>query len=129
MRDDDLPRFDDLLAGEQIAGTRAYQEDDFRIVGFPDGDPDGCDLLLVLADGMGGHWGGAQASRLAVSTFGDTFGQTTGGHRSAPASVARCGQRSRWPVRGGACAIRRHGVHAGGMRRDQRRGGTLDQRR
>jgi serine/threonine protein phosphatase PrpC len=68
----------DLLAGDQIAGTRAYQEDDFRITGFEERDPDGCDLLLVLADGMGGHRGGAQASRLAVATFVDTFGQATG---------------------------------------------------
>ena len=75
----DLPGFTDLVAGDQISGGRAYQEDDFRITGFPNGDLDGCDLLLVLADGMGGHRGGAQASRLAVSTFVDTFRQATGG--------------------------------------------------
>ena len=79
MRDADLPGFADLLAGDQIAGTRAYQEDDFRISGFPDRDPDGCDLLLVLADGMGGHRGGARASRLVVSTFVETFKQANGG--------------------------------------------------
>ena len=79
MWDADLPGFADLLAGDQIAGTRAYQEDDFRISGFPDRDPDGCELLLVLADGMGGHRGGAQASRVAVSTFVETFGQAGGG--------------------------------------------------
>ena len=78
MRDADLPGFADLVAGDQIAGTRAYQEDDFQIIGFPGRDPDGCDLLLVLADGMGGHRGGARASRLAVSTFVDTFGQAAG---------------------------------------------------
>ena len=79
----DLPGFDDLLAGGQIAGAREYQEDDaaitFRITGFRDRDPDGCDLLLVLADGMGGHRGGARASRLAVSTFVDAFRQEAGG--------------------------------------------------
>ena len=78
-RDIDLPAFADVAAGDQTAGTRAYQEDDFRIVGFPGGDPDGCDLLLVLADGMGGHRGGAQASRAAISAFVDTFGQAGGG--------------------------------------------------
>ena len=94
----DLPGFADLLAGDQIAGKRAYQEDDFRITGFPDGDPDGCDLLLVLADGMGGHRGGAWASRLTVSTFVDTFGRATGGAvarlraalDAANAAVGRC---------------------------------------
>ena len=75
----DLRGFADLVAGDQISGGRAYQEDDFRITGFPNGDLDGCDLLLVLADGMGGHRGGAQASRLAVSTFVNTFRPATGG--------------------------------------------------
>ena len=74
-----LPGFAHLLAGGQIAGARPYQEDDFRVTAFPDGDPDGCDLLMVLADGMGGHRGGAQASRLAVSTVVERFRQVTGG--------------------------------------------------
>ena len=75
----DLRGCEDLVAGDQIAGARGYQEDDYRTAGFPDGDPDGCDLLLVLADGMGGHRGGARASRLAVSTFVDTFRHAGGG--------------------------------------------------
>ena len=75
----DRPGFDQLLAGDQIAGAREYQEDDFEIVRFPDGDPDGCDLLMVLADGMGGHRGGARASRLAVSTFAVEFRNASGG--------------------------------------------------
>ena len=74
-----LPGFDDLLAGDQIAGARAYQEDDFQTLGFRDADPDGCDVLLVLADGMGGHRGGARASGLAVSTFVDAFRRERGG--------------------------------------------------
>ena len=80
LRDrDSLPGFDHLLAGGQIAGTRSYQEDDFRTTVFPARDPDGCDLLMVLADGMGGHQGGAEASRLAVSTVVETFSQAAGG--------------------------------------------------
>ena len=75
----DRPGFADLVAGDQIAGAREYQEDDFRIVRFASRDADGCDLLLVLADGMGGHRGGARASLLAVSTFVDTFRGATGG--------------------------------------------------
>ena len=74
-----VPGFDDLLAGDQIAGARAHQEDDYRTLGFRDADPDGCDLLLVLADGMGGHRGGARASGLAVSAFADAFRRERGG--------------------------------------------------
>ena len=79
MRADSMPGFGDLLAGSQIAGTRPYQEDDFRVTGFRGADPDRCDVLMVLADGMGGHRGGAEASRLAVSVFVDTFRSATGG--------------------------------------------------
>ena len=93
-----LPEFGDLLAGGQIAGARAHQEDDFRISGFPEGDRDGCDVLLVLADGMGGHRGGAEASRLAVSTFVEAFRPAAGGVaarlraslEAANAAVGRC---------------------------------------
>ena len=99
----DLPGLADLFAGDQIAGAREYQEDDFRIAGFPDGDPDGCDLLLVLADGMGGHRGGARASRLAASTFVDTFRPAAGGVAArlrtsldaANAEVGRCAAKDR----------------------------------
>lgn len=65
--------FDDLVAGDQITGARPYQEDSFRITTFADIGPSDCDILLVLADGMGGHRGGAEASSIAVSTFVDKF--------------------------------------------------------
>lgn len=73
-----VPGFDHLFSGGQIPGKRPYQEDDFETIVF-DGDPDGSDLLMVLADGMGGHLGGAQASGLAVSTVVEEFSRATGG--------------------------------------------------
>lgn len=74
-----LPGFEHLLAGGQIAGARPYQEDCFRVTPFFDRDPDGCDVLMVLADGMGGHRGGAEASSLAVSAVVEKFQRATGG--------------------------------------------------
>jgi serine/threonine protein phosphatase PrpC len=64
-----------MIAGRQYAalqtrGARSYQEDNFGCVSDrkPE-DPAITDLLLVLSDGMGGHQGGAHASRVAVDSF------------------------------------------------------------
>ncbi len=64
-----------MIAGRQYAalqtrGARSYQEDNFGCVSDrkPE-DPAITDLLLVMADGMGGHQGGAHASRVAVDSF------------------------------------------------------------
>jgi len=51
------------FAGERIQGKRHYQEDDF---GFDNSQPQ--DFLMVLADGMGGHKGGAFASDCVIKT-------------------------------------------------------------
>ena len=50
--------------GAQHQGARPYQEDSWALRALADDS-----VLAVLADGMGGHVGGATASRLAVGGF------------------------------------------------------------
>ena len=63
-------------AARASTGARSGQEDAFRLwpaegVAQPDGENGG--LLAVLADGMGGHTGGAVAGETACSTFAEVF--------------------------------------------------------
>lgn len=53
-------------------GSRSRQEDDYGVFELPPELGAG-DLLLVLADGMGGEQGGARASALAVRSFIGTY--------------------------------------------------------
>ena len=58
------------LGNESAQGDRENQEDYFAI--FPEGEESSLDgVLLVLADGMGGHEGGDAASVIAINAFGD----------------------------------------------------------
>ncbi|MBS0546995.1 MAG: serine/threonine-protein phosphatase [Proteobacteria bacterium] len=50
--------------GAQDRGARPYQEDSWALRTLPDGA-----VLAVIADGMGGHAGGATASKLVVDDF------------------------------------------------------------
>ena len=70
-------------AARATTGARSGQEDAFRLwptegVARPEGENGG--LLAVLADGMGGHTGGAVAGETACSTFADVFAATAPPH-------------------------------------------------
>ncbi len=60
-------------AGERIQGKRNYQEDDF---GFDKRKP--AEILMILADGMGGHKGGAYASECVIRTFMENYHEVSG---------------------------------------------------
>lgn len=75
------------LAGQAIQGARDYQEDfcDFAVSGTDLKTGPGLiclkkeqELLTVLADGMGGHAGGAEASSLACQSFIAAYKGTRG---------------------------------------------------
>ena len=58
------------VAYRQWRGGRAYQEDNFAVVETMIAGYEPCPgLTLVLADGMGGEAGGAEASRAVVESF------------------------------------------------------------
>ena len=68
-------RCEQWTGGRPDSGGPDYQEDEFAITLLTGERADGDRLLLVLADGMGGHAGGKVASETVVQAFWDGFRQ------------------------------------------------------
>lgn len=94
-----MPEFDHACAATQ--GARGYQEDTARLWSggsLAAASPDACaggfsngsgPLLAVLADGMGGHAGGAVASKTVCETFIETFAEGEGSFRDRLVAALR----------------------------------------
>ena len=68
---------DGRFAARQLLGSREHQEDDFGLI-EPSNTGTDHSVVLLLADGMGGHVGGATASTTVIRTFAELFHSTSG---------------------------------------------------
>ena len=74
-----MNELDGRFAARQIPGKRDYQEDDYGLLDGRDLGLDGSEhSMLLVADGMGGHVGGATASGLLSKTFVEAYPQAPG---------------------------------------------------
>ena len=74
-----MNELDRCFAARQIPGKREYQEDDYGLLDGRDLGLDGSEhSMLLVADGMGGHVGGATASGLLSKTFVEAYPQAAG---------------------------------------------------
>ena len=74
-----MNELDGRFAARQIPGKREYQEDDYGLLDGRDLGLDGSEhSMLLVADGMGGHVGGATASGLLSKTFVEVYPQAAG---------------------------------------------------
>ena len=74
-----MNQLDGRFAARQIPGKREYQEDDYGLLDGRDLGLDGREhSMLLVADGMGGHVGGATASGLLSKTFVEVYPQASG---------------------------------------------------
>ena len=74
-----MNELDGRFAARQIPGKREYQEDDYGLLDGRDLGLDGREhSMLLVADGMGGHVGGATASGLLSKTFVEAYPQAAG---------------------------------------------------
>lgn len=76
--DGDIREGPSSSAGGQIQGRRQEQQDCYGWAVDPGFRRIGEQLLLLVADGMGGHAGGATASHTVIEAFGGAFRETRG---------------------------------------------------
>src|SRR5262245_90664 len=87
-------------ASRATKGARSYQEDTAlfwpgeEAVSPGEARANGAEIMAVLADGMGGHAGGALASRMACESFIKAFADREGSKRERLKSALEAANRA-----------------------------------